>query len=347
MIEHIAHIGNIKIGKGEPVAIQTMYDSPIPHEIDKLDSLLARMDSLKAMGCDIMRFSYPTDSDRDAFTYLCSKSSMPLVADIHFDYKMALAALECGCAKIRINPGNIGAKWKTEEVVRSAKDHGAAIRIGLNSGSLPKTDKPVNQADLMVESALTYLDTFECIGFDNTVISLKSTDLKITTDANEKFAAVSGYPLHIGITEAGSVVSSVARSSWILGNLLSKGIGNTMRISITGSIEDEVFAGVEILRALGLRNKGVRIVSCPRCGRNTFNTQQFLSEVEPELLKIDKNITVAIMGCQVNGPGEAGNADFAVTGIGEKVFLYTHGKLSREVERSQAKRILLEAIANA
>jgi (E)-4-hydroxy-3-methylbut-2-enyl-diphosphate synthase len=199
----------------------------------------------------------------------------------------------------------------------------------------------------MVESALTYLDTFECIGFDNTVISLKSTDLKITTDANEKFAAVSGYPLHIGITEAGSVVSSVARSSWILGNLLSKGIGNTMRISITGSIEDEVFAGVEILRALGLRNKGVRIVSCPRCGRNTFNTQQFLSEVEPELLKIDKNITVAIMGCQVNGPGEAGNADFAVTGIGEKVFLYTHGKLSREVERSQAKRILLEAIANA
>ncbi|MGD1820733.1 MAG: (E)-4-hydroxy-3-methylbut-2-enyl-diphosphate synthase [Pleomorphochaeta sp.] len=338
----IATVRDIKIGKGYPVSIQTMYDSPVPSKKEDLDNLLSRMNTLALMGCDIMRFSYPNDRDRKAFEYLNQKSPMPLVADIHFDFKMALAALECGFSKIRINPGNIGARWKVDEVVRAAKDKGAAIRIGLNSGSLPKGigDHPT----IMVDNALKYLEWFEELDFYNTVVSLKSTNLEETRIANERFASKSNYPLHIGVTEAGSVVSSVARSTWVLGNLLKQGIGNTLRVSITGDIEDEVFAGVEILRTLGLREKGVRIISCPRCGRNSFDSIGFLKTVEKDLLTIDKDISVAIMGCQVNGPGEAKEADFAITGIGNKVFLYKKGKLSLEVDVNDAKQALLEAI---
>lgn len=338
----IATVKDLKIGKGYPISIQTMYDSPIPRNIKDLDDLLARMNGLSLMGCDLMRFSYPTDDDRKSFTYLNQKSSMPLVADIHFDFKMAIAALECGFSKIRINPGNIGARWKVDEVVRAAKDNGAAIRIGLNSGSLPKGLG--DHTTIMVDNALKYLEWFEELDFYNTVVSLKSTNLEETRIANEQFAQKSNYPLHIGVTEAGSVVSSVARSTWVLGNLIKKGIGDTMRISITGNIEDEVFAGVEILRTLGLRDTGVRIISCPRCGRNSFDSIGFLKEIEPDLLKLKKNISVAIMGCQVNGPGEAKEADFAITGIGNKVFLYKKGKLSLEVSVQDAKKALLEAI---
>ncbi len=338
----IANVKNIKIGKGNPISIQTMYDSPIPSKKEDLDDLLKRMNNLALMGCDIMRFSYPSDNDRSAFKYLNSKSPMPLVADIHFDFKLALAALECGFSKIRINPGNIGARWKVDEVVRAAKDKGAAIRIGLNSGSLPKGVG--DHTTIMVDNALKYLEWFEELDFYNTVVSLKSTNLEETKIANETFFEKSNYPIHLGVTEAGSIVSSVARSTWILGNLIKKGIGDTMRISITGDIEDEVFAAVEILRTLGLRKKGVRIVSCPRCGRNSFDSIGFLRSVEKDLLTIDKDISVAIMGCQVNGPGEAKGADYAITGIGKKVFLYKKGKLSLEVDVNDAKQALLEAI---
>ncbi len=338
----VATVKDIKIGKGHPITIQTMYDSPVPSRVEDLDNLLSRMNGLSLMGCDIMRFSYPSNDDKKAFKYLIERSSMPLVADIHFDFKMALAALECGFSKIRINPGNIGVRWKVDEVVRAARDKGAAIRIGLNSGSLPRGTG--DKTTIMVENAYKYLEWFEELNFYNTVVSLKSTSLEETRIANERLAKTSNYPVHIGVTEAGSVVSSVARSTWVLGNLLKQGIGDTMRISITGDIEDEVFAGVEILRTLGLRNTGVRIISCPRCGRNSFDSIGFLKEIEPELLKLDKNISVAIMGCQVNGPGEAKEADFAVTGIGNKVFLYEKGKLSLEVHAQNAKKALLEAI---
>jgi len=338
----IAKVGDINIGKGYPISIQTMYDSPIPHSKEDLDDLLKRMNNLKLMGCDIMRFSYPKDDDRQAFTYLNEKSTMPLVADIHFDFKLAIAAIECGFSKIRINPGNIGARWKVDEVVRAAKDNGAAIRIGLNSGSLPKGIG--NHTDIMVENALKYIEWFEELNFYNTVVSLKSTNLEETRIANESFSSLSNYPLHIGVTEAGSVVSSVARSTWVLGNLIQKGIGDTIRVSITGEIEDEVFAAVEILRTLGLRKKGVRIISCPRCGRNSFDSIGFLNSIEKDLLTLDKDISVAIMGCQVNGPGEAKEADYAITGIGNKVFLYKKGELSLEVDVNDAKKALLEAI---
>ncbi|MFA6775786.1 MAG: (E)-4-hydroxy-3-methylbut-2-enyl-diphosphate synthase [Sphaerochaetaceae bacterium] len=339
-----AHIGTLVVGKGHPVLVQTMYDSPIPHDEEHLGELMRRLTGLKAMGCDIIRFSYPSVDDHDAFRFICIHSPMPVVADIHFDYRCALDAIACGCQKIRINPGNIGQKWMVEDVVRAAGDHGVAIRIGLNGGSLPRQGNK-DEKVRMVDSAIEYLSLFDGLGFDNTVVSLKSSDPETCYEMNTLFARRSDCPLHIGVTEAGSVVSSVTRSTWAMGRLLSQGIGDTLRVSITGPIETEVQAGVELLRTLGLRTGGIRIVSCPRCGRCTFDTQGFLASVEDELLTVGKDLTVAIMGCQVNGPGEAKHSDIAITGIGRSVFLYKKGVLVREVKKEDAKKALFEAIA--
>ncbi len=339
----IAHVGNLKIGKGQPITVQTMYDQPIPRSQSEIDSLIARLVTLKAMGCDIIRFSYPHKEDHDPFCQICQRSPMPVVADIHFDHRLALDAISCGCHAVRINPGNIGARWKVDEIFKSAMDHDIAIRIGLNSGSLPRKGN-YHPALRMVESALEYLGWAEGAGFTNCVVSLKSSNPDDAYLAANLFGHVSDYPLHLGVTEAGGVVSSVTRSTWILGRLLSEGIGSTLRISITGPIEMEVQAGVELLRTLGLRKEGIRIVSCPRCGRCSFDSQSFLAEVERDLLAIPKKMTVAIMGCQVNGPGEARHADVAITGIGNAVFLYEKGRLKQKVELSQAKELLLETV---
>jgi len=343
--DHQVMIGNTILGSGCPILIQTMYDSALPKDIGALDDLLRRIGKLNAMGCDIIRFSYPSKDDHASFAYICKNSPIPVVADIHFDYQLALDAIACGCRKIRINPGNIGSRWKVDEVVKSAKDHNTAIRIGLNSGSLPKGNDPV--PILMCNTALTYLSWFEQANFTNTVVSLKASDTEVTLEANRLFASLSDYPLHLGVTEAGSVVSAITRSTWALGQLLSEGIGNTLRISITGEIETEVQAGVELLRTLGLRKKGIRVVSCPRCGRHSFDSQGFLQSIEADLLTIDKDLTVAIMGCQVNGPGEAKAADLAITGIGNSIFLYEKGVLVKKVTQQDAKAALLEAIEHA
>lgn len=337
-----AAVRGLTIGGQSPVRVQTMYDSAIAGA--DVDAILHRIALLKAMGCDLIRFSFVSADDKENFERIAKNSVMPVVADIHFDYRMALMALEAGADKIRINPGNIGAKWKTEAVVKAALDHGAAIRIGLNSGSLPRNDKGLSRTDLMVNTAMEYASWFEGWGFSNTVISLKSSSADETLEANRKLKQVSPYPIHLGVTEAGGTVTSCIRSTWALGNLLSEGIGDTVRISITGSIETEVQAAVEILRTLGLRKGGIRVVSCPRCGRHSFDTQGFLEQVEKKLLAIDKPLTVAIMGCQVNGPGESKGADVAVTGLGRKAFLYVHGELKREVDRESAEAALFEEI---
>lgn len=342
---HTATIGDRAIGGDLPVLVQTMYDSAIPHDTEGLEALNRSIGSLNAMGCDILRFSYPSLDDHEGFSWLCKHSPIPLVADIHFDYRLALDAIACGAHKIRINPGNIGARWKVDEVVKSALDNDVAIRIGLNSGSLPKGEEPMPL--LMSNTALEYLSWFEGLGFTNSVVSLKASDVETTYEANKLFAAQSGYPLHLGVTEAGSVVSSVTRSTWALGRLLSSGIGSTLRISITGDIETEVQAGVELLRTLGLRKGGIRIVSCPRCGRHSFDSQSFLHSIEKDLMTVQKDLTVAIMGCQVNGPGEARHADIAITGIGREIFLYEKGELVRKVGLDEARESVLEAVRNA
>ena len=336
-------VGSLRIGGDAPVSVQTMYDIPLSRLEERFES---RMGVLKAMGCDIIRFSYPDIAEHDALCEVVRRCPMPVVADIHFDYRNAMDAMDCGVAKIRINPGNIGARWKTEEVVRKALDKGVAIRIGLNSGSLPRNEEGKDKVDLMVDTALEYIGWFENLGFKDTVVSLKASDSELSYQAAVKFSKRSDYPMHIGVTEAGGVVTSCVRSTWTLGRLLEQGIGDTMRYSITGSIEDEVQAGVELLRTLGLRKGGMKIVSCPMCGRCSFNSQGFLKEVEHELLASGKDICVAIMGCQVNGPGEAKGADLAVTGIGNKVYLYRKGEIFKQIDAAHAREELLKAVAD-
>ena len=337
-------VRDLFIGGDNPVRVQTMYDSSILNA--DIDAIVSRIGKLSAMGCDLIRFSFSSLEDANPFSEIAKRSVMPVVADIHFDYKLAIKALECGADKIRINPGNIGARWKTKEVVVAAKDLGRAIRIGLNSGSLPKNEKNLDKASLMVDTALEYLDDFESWGFDNTVVSLKASDVDVTLDAARRFASLSYYPLHLGVTEAGSAIVSSVRSSWALGNLLNEHIGDTIRVSITGDIEDEVIAANEILRTLGLKKGGVRLVSCPRCGRHTFDSRRMVEILEPRLMSLDKDITVAVMGCQVNGPGEAKDADYALTGIGRKAFLYAKGELIKEITIDNAEEALFEAIEN-
>ena len=339
-----AKAGNLLIGKGHPVSVQTMYDSSLS-EADPAD-LISRISSLHSLGCDIIRFSFVSSDDAEHFSYIAKHSPIPVVADIHFDYKMALLALSSGAHKVRINPGNIGAKWKTEEIVRAASDSGAAIRIGLNSGSLPIHEEGADVPSLMVNTALEYLDWFASWNFSNTVVSLKSSDTEETMKAARLLASSSDVPQHIGVTEAGSPVISAVRSTWALGNLLKDGIGDTVRISMTGDIEDEVIAGAELLRTLGLRKKGVRIISCPRCGRHAFDTISFEKKIRRRLLSLDKDITVAIMGCLVNGPGEAKGADYAITGLKDKVYLYKKGVLAGQVDANDAEEALFEAINN-
>ena len=340
----VANVGTLAIGGDNPVRVQTMYDDSIKDTDPQL--VVNRINTLAAMGCDLIRFSYVSSQDGENFRYITSRSPIPVVADIHFDYRLALEAMDNGAAKIRINPGNIGDKWKTKMVVQKALDYGKAIRIGLNTGSLPRHDKSVDDVDLMVDTALEYISDFEAWGFRNTVVSLKSSDIEKTVKAARMFKERSDYPFHLGVTEAGNVITASVRSTWALGNLLKEGIGDTIRVSINGSIEDEVLCANEILRTLGLKKGGVRIVACPRCGRHTFDSQGFLSRIQNRLYTLDKDITVAVMGCSVNGPGEAHNADFAVTGNGRKIFLYVHGQLIETIEDEREAEEKLFSLLN-
>ncbi len=340
-----AFIRDMEIGGESRVKVQTMYDDAIKN-VNPGD-VIRKIYSLKAQGCDLIRFSYVSSLDEENFRYICNHSPIPVVADIHFDYRLALEALECGADKIRINPGNIGDKWKTKLVVERAEDLGRAIRIGLNTGSLPRHEKGIDEARLMVDTALEYISDFESWGFTNTVVSLKSSDIDKTLSSYRLFSTLSDYPLHIGVTEAGNAITSSVRSTWALGNLLHDGIGDTIRVSINGTMDDEVLAANEILRTLGLKKGGVRLVACPRCGRHTFDSIGFVEKIKTRLLSLDEDITVAVMGCSVNGPGEAHSADYAVSGNGRKVFIYRKGELFKALDNeSDAEEALFEAIDN-
>ena len=340
---YVAQIRDIKIGGDESVKVQTMYDDKISGINPEI--VVKRINDLSLMGCDFIRFSYVSKEDGENFKYITSHSPIPVVADIHFDYKLALEAMDNGADKIRINPGNIGDKWKTKLVVEKARDTGKAIRIGLNTGSLPKHGKDDDVVELMVNTALDYISDFEAWNFRNIVVSLKSSDIDNTMRAARLFKEKSGYPFHLGVTEAGNAITSAVRSTWALGNLLKEGIGDTIRVSINGSIEDEVLCANEILRTLGLKKGGVRIVACPRCGRHTFDSHGFLSEIQHKLLTLNKDITVAVMGCSVNGPGEAHGADFAVCGNGRKIFVYSHGYLVTSLSsKEEAEKELFRLI---
>jgi (E)-4-hydroxy-3-methylbut-2-enyl-diphosphate synthase len=308
--------------------------------------LVAEVNGLVALGCDILRFAVPDMASAAVLGELATRVSIPLVADIHFDHKLALRCMDFPVAKIRINPGNIGAKWKVKELVRKALDKNVPIRVGVNHGSLPKHLARENDpAAAMVKAAEEEIEMLESLGFGNIVISLKSSDTQSTVDANRLFARSFNYPLHIGVTEAGPLIPGIVRSTLAFSSLLADGIGNTLRVSLSDTPEAELITAREILSALGLRKKGIRLVSCPRCGRSGFDVHGFLSKTMGRLMTLDKNLTVAVMGCVVNGPGEARHADIGITGAGNKVMIFKRGELARTIAEEEAVEVFFAELA--
>lgn len=336
-------IGNIYIGGGSPVAIQSMTNT----KTSDVEATVRQIHALTEAGCDIVRVAVPDESAAQAILEIKRQITIPLVADIHFDYRLALKAMENGADKIRINPGNIGARERVEQVVAMAKERGIPIRIGVNSGSLEK--EILNKygrvtAEALVESAMGHVRILEDLNFYDTVISIKSSDVVTAFEAYTLLSQKTDYPLHIGITEAGTVYRGTIKSAVGIGAILLSGIGDTIRVSLTGDPVEEIKAAKEILRACGLYNKGVVFVSCPTCGRTQIDLISIAEKVEKELENIDKPIKVAVMGCVVNGPGEAREADIGIAGGKDSAVLFKKGQIIRKVPENQIIEALLEEI---
>lgn len=343
-------VKKIEIGGDAPVSIQTMWkegitsvlkDSPLYNE-DALVSILNRIETLSSLGCDIIRFAVPDIDSARALCLIAQYSKTPLVADIHFDYKLALECLKGNVAKIRINPGNIGSKEKTEIVVKACMEKGSAIRIGVNTGSFPKDIQnkvesgAMTRAEGLCETASRESDVLESLGFTNYCVSMKASSVQETIEANELFASRCSVPLHVGVTEAGPLIGGIVKSTIAFTHLLQKGIGNTIRVSLSDTPENEVITAREILYENGKRSGGVKIVSCPRCGRNGFDVHGFVNRWQTELLSMNKNITVAVMGCIVNGPGEGKHADIGITGAGDSIIIFKHGEIVRTLKTDES-----------
>lgn len=340
-------VGGLPIGGNSPIAVQTMWKAPLS-AIDP--GLLGRLRRLKALGCGILRFACPQARDASALGQLAlalerEGIALPLVADIHFDWRIALECLDYPIAKIRINPGNIGERWKVAEVLSKAAGKGVPIRIGVNSGSLPKDlAEREDRALALVEAAERELAVFDELSFKNAVVSMKASTIEETVSANEIFAARHDIPLHLGLTEAGPIIPGIVKTTLAFQRLVGAGIGATIRVSLSDSEENEVIAGREILGALGRGVGGVDIVSCPRCGRNTFDTHAFAERWKERLYSVRKRMTVAIMGCVVNGPGEGKHADLGICGAGDKVMIFAKGKILRTASPEDADREFGEAL---
>jgi (E)-4-hydroxy-3-methylbut-2-enyl-diphosphate synthase len=343
----------VAIGGDAPVTLQTMWKEPVAGlDLDekKRTELLKKINTLQLLGCDILRFAVPDMASAHAFNSIAAETTMPLVADIHFDYRLALECLKGHVAAIRINPGNIGKRENVEAVVNGCRDHGAAIRIGVNTGSLPKDleaqveAEKITRADALAETAAREASVFDELKFDQIVVSMKASSVRETIDANELFARKYDIPLHIGVTEAGPLITGIVKSTLAFSTLLNEGIGNTIRVSLSSAPENEVIAGREILYECGRRSGGVKIVSCPRCGRQGFDVHSFVNRWQNELLSMSKDITVAVMGCVVNGPGEGKHADIGIAGAGGKAVIFKKGKIVRTIDEKDADKIFREEL---
>ena len=348
MIMHREHtktvrIGDKVIGGGNPILIQSMTNTKTEDVKATVDQILR----LERAGCEIIRCTVPTMEAAEAVGKIKEQIHIPLVADIHFDYKMAIAAMENGADKIRINPGNIGGRDKVEAVVSVAKERNIPIRVGVNSGSLEKelVEKYHGvTAEGIVESALDKVRMIEELGYDNMVISIKSSDVLMCVRAHELLAEQTNYPLHVGITESGTVLSGNIKSAVGLGLILHQGIGDTIRVSLTGDPVEEIKSAKLILRTLGLRKGGIEVVSCPTCGRTRIDLIGLANQVEQMVADIPLDIKVAVMGCAVNGPGEAKEADIGIAGgLGEGL-LFRHGEIVRKVPEDQLLAALKEEL---
>ena len=328
------NIGGRLIGGGEPIAIQSMTNT----KTEDVNSTVAQILALEKAGCEIIRCTVPTIEAAQAIKEIKKQIHIPLVADIHFDYRMAIAAIENGADKIRINPGNIGSEDRIKSVLSAAKERNIPIRVGVNSGSLEKHILEKNggvTAEGIVESALDKVHLLEDLGYNNLVISIKSSDVLMCVKAHELIADKTPYPLHVGITEAGTVMSGSIKSSIGLGLILNQGIGDTIRVSLTGDPTEEIKAAKLILRTLGLRKGGIEVVSCPTCGRTQIDLIGLAGKVETLVSDYPLDIKVAVMGCVVNGPGEAKEADLGIAGgIGEGL-LIKKGEIIKKVPESE------------
>lgn len=332
-------IGNRIIGGGNPILIQSMTNT----KTEDVAATVAQIKHLEAAGCDIIRCAVPTMEAAEALTEIKKQVEIPVVADIHFDYRLAIAAMEHGADKIRINPGNIGSAERVKAVVDAAKERNIPIRVGVNSGSLEKelVEKYHGvTAEGIVESALDKVKMIEDLGYDNLVISIKSSDVLMCVKAHELIAAQTNHPLHVGITEAGTIISGNIKSAIGLGLILHQGIGDTIRVSLTGDPLEEIKSAKLILKTLGLRKGGIEVVSCPTCGRTKIDLIGLANQVENMVADIPLDIKVAVMGCVVNGPGEAKEADIGIAGgIGEGLII-KHGEVYKKVPEGE----LLEAL---
>lgn len=329
--------GNVKIGGGEPVSIQSMTNT----KTDDINATVNQIKELEEAGCQIIRMAIPNLSAAEALKDIKNKVNIPVVADIHFDYTLAIAAIKSGADKIRINPGNIGSEDGIREIVKHAKERNIPIRVGVNSGSLEKDILAKNggvSAEGLAESALRNVAILEKYGFEDIVISLKSSDVKMNYEAYKIVDGKSQYPLHIGVTEAGTPAAGKIKSAAGIGALLLEGIGDTMRVSLTANPVEEVIFAKELLRALGLRQDGIQIVSCPTCGRTEVNLEKIAESVEKKAqLLSDKgvaNLKLAVMGCIVNGPGEAKDADVGVACGKGKGVIFSGGKRIKTVDEA-------------
>ncbi|GHU34234.1 4-hydroxy-3-methylbut-2-en-1-yl diphosphate synthase (flavodoxin) [Spirochaetia bacterium] len=337
------HVEPVIIGGDFPVAIQSMWKDPLPDT--GYDELISRINRLHKMGCKILRFAVPDESTASRLGEIAAQVSMPLVADIHFDYKIALHCLDVPIAKIRINPGNIGIH--TEAILQKAACRNIPVRIGINAGSLPPDLREMPPTDALVKAAERELEYCEKRAYKNIILSVKASSIDQTVEVNRRLAHATDVPLHIGLTEAGPLVSGVVKSTVALWTLLSEGIGDTIRVSLSDSPENEIIAAKEILRTVGQEEAGVEIISCPKCGRNSFDTHAFTEKWIPVLYSINRNLTIAIMGCAVNGPGEAKHADLGITGAGDSVLLFRHGKIIRTLAPEEADKAFEEELLKA
>lgn len=336
-------IGNVKIGNNNPISVQSMCNT----DTRDIAQTSRQIQELADAGCELIRLAVLNKDAAEAIKDLVKISPVPLIADIHFDYRLAIQCINNGISALRLNPGNIGKRENVEKVVTLAKQQNIPIRIGVNAGSLEKElkEKNIPLHEKMYESAMKHIQILEDLDFDLIKVSLKSSDVLTTIEAYKLMAEKTAYPLHLGVTEAGTLKNGLIKSSVGLGTLLSQGIGDTIRVSLTENPVEEVYAGYEILKCLGLRQKGVNFVSCPTCGRTQIDLINLAKKVEERFKNLDANITIATMGCAVNGPGEASHADFGIAGgIGEG-YVFKKGEIIAKVPEDQLLDKLAEIIS--
>ena len=338
-------IGNVKIGNNNPISIQSMCNT----DTRNIEQTTRQIQELADAGCELIRLAVLNKDAAEAIKDLVKISPVPLIADIHFDYRLAIQCINNGIAALRLNPGNIGKRENVEKVVSLAKQQQIPIRIGVNAGSLEKElqEKDVPLSEKMVESAMKHIQILEDLDFDLIKVSLKSSDVITTIEAYRLMAEKVDYPLHLGVTEAGTLKGGLIKSAVGIGTLLSEGIGDTIRVSLTENPVEEVYAGYEILKSLNLRQRGVNFISCPTCGRTQIDLISLAKKVEDRFKNLDKNITIATMGCAVNGPGEAKHADFGIAGGIKEGYVFKKGEIIARVPEDKLLDKLEEVIINS